>query len=200
MKLLTPLLFALTFALAARGADDEGAEPAIRWKITVGKPLFEALDKAPRGDVGRIFGDLKRCPGCTVRVLDPEGKLVQSTTVLKGALVYEIRSLAPGTYQIQVEAEGHQTVTLVQIGVQGKHDTRLDIRFGKGDGDESEDPPEWEPPKGRDNDKPPKKPANAKKGGEKQKKDKGRKPDRKRNPKRGKGKKRGDPKKGEKKQ
>ena len=137
-------------ALAAASAFAGKAKP-VAWRIVASKPTVEALDTPAGKQHGRIYGDLKQCPGCTIDVLRPNGDRVGIATVFPGALVYEIRSLAPGPYQLRIAAEGADEPLVADVRVQGGSETRIDIRFV--------DPNAPEPPKATDAAKPAKRPA-----------------------------------------
>ncbi|HUT35106.1 MAG TPA: hypothetical protein VNE39_16565 [Planctomycetota bacterium] len=100
-------------------------------RIVAGKATYKPKGDNPAwAEKGRIVGLVRQCPGCTIEVLDAEGKeVVLSTTVAAKGTVYELQWLKPGTYHVRVKAEGYAPLIVERLVVKAKNDLLMNIEF-----------------------------------------------------------------------
>jgi hypothetical protein len=117
-------------AVAAEAEDPKGT-------IEAGTPTYRPRTHEAWRERGRIVGRMRGCPGCEIDVLDGAGKIVKSTRCPKGAKVYEIEWLAPGTYSLRVAAKGHKPLVLEGLVVKAKNDLFVNLEFTGGSGSDT---------------------------------------------------------------
>jgi hypothetical protein len=117
-------------AAAAEAGDADGT-------IEAAKPTYRSRTHEAWRERGRIVGRMRGCPGCEIDALDGAGKIVKSARCPKGAKVYELEWLAPGTYSLRVAAKGYKPLLLEGLVVKAKNDLFVDLEFTGGSGSDT---------------------------------------------------------------
>lgn len=118
------LLWAPAAGLAAE--PKEAPRPAAS-RIVVAKPALKPITLPGAEEQGRLTGDTKGCPGCTVAVLDGDGDVVHSVSLKAATAFFELKWFDPGAYTVRVSVRGYPTLDLASVPLKAGHDTVLDI-------------------------------------------------------------------------
>ena len=98
-------------------------------KIEAGKPVYRAKDAPAWKEKGRIVGQVKNAPAFTAKALNEKGEAVATFNGKAGARAYELEWLAPGTYTLEVSAEGYATLTVKALEVKAGNDLFISVEF-----------------------------------------------------------------------
>jgi len=81
----------------------------------------------------RVVGELKNAPAeFTIEFYSHSvGKVIKTETFTNKISVYESGWLAPGTYTLQLKAEGYDKTFIKSLKLQAETDCLINIEFGK---------------------------------------------------------------------
>ena len=100
--------------------------------IEAGKPTYRPKDNEAWKTKGRIVGMVRNAPAFTAKALNEKGETVLTFKGEKGARAYELEWLAPGTYTLEVSAEGYTALTVKGLEVKAGNDLFVAVEFTPG--------------------------------------------------------------------
>lgn len=97
-------------------------------RIDHSRPRWRKRASGQWREMGWIVGDIERCPGAEIHILDEDGQLVRSEYLREGQETYDIKLLEPDDYVMRVAAEGYVTLEL-EVRVRAGGDLSVDLEF-----------------------------------------------------------------------